>query len=116
MQKWSGALICILALYRTEEEKPIERYKARIQIKEEHHSISPWEGGGDSNITKGGDARREFEIDPKGRPTWVWLAHFLTPKRDVNKTSFKKTCCISSRATLSETSKAKNIGDLSSTP
>ena len=58
--EWCSSLICILALYRTEEEKPIERYKASIQIKEEHHSISPGGGGGDSNIKKGGDARREF--------------------------------------------------------
>ena len=28
-----SSLSCILVLYRTEEEKPIERYKARIQIK-----------------------------------------------------------------------------------
>ena len=30
----------ILSIYRTGEKKPIERYKAIIQIKEEHHSIS----------------------------------------------------------------------------
>ena len=29
----------IISTYRAGEEKPIERYKARIQIKEEHHSI-----------------------------------------------------------------------------
>ena len=30
----------VISIYRTGEEKHFERYKARIQIKEEHHSIS----------------------------------------------------------------------------
>ena len=73
---------------------------------------TPRGGGGDSNIKKVGMLVENFEIDSEGRPIWAWLAHFMTPK----KTSFKKNCCISSRATLSETLKAKNIGDFSSTP
>ena len=38
--EWCSSLIWTLALYRIGEEKSIEKYKARIQIKEEHHSIS----------------------------------------------------------------------------
>ena len=34
-------------------------------------------GEGGSNIKKVGMLVENFEIDPKGRPIWAWLAHFL---------------------------------------
>ena len=38
--EWCSSLICILALYLSKGFSSPVRYKARIQIKEEHHSIS----------------------------------------------------------------------------
>ena len=42
--------------------------------------LLPWKavfrGGGDSNIKKVGMLVENVEIDPYGRPIWVWLAHF----------------------------------------
>ena len=38
---WAMAVLKgVISLYRAGEEKPIERYKARIKIGEEHRSIS----------------------------------------------------------------------------
>ena len=42
--------------------------------------VVPPGGGGDSNIKKVGMLVENFEIDPYGRPIWVWLAHFLLLK------------------------------------
>ena len=73
-------------------------------------------GGGGSNIKKVGMFVENFEIDPKGRPIWAWLTHFLTSKSDLSGGGYSILCCISLRATLSKTLKAKNIGDFFSTP
>ena len=43
--------------------------------------VSSGGGGGTRYIKKVGMFVENFEIDPKGRPIWAWLAHFLTPKR-----------------------------------
>ena len=73
-------------------------------------------GGGTRYIKKVGMLVENFELTPKGDQSGRGSRIFW-PLKETNKTSFfKKKSCISSRATLSETLKAKNIGNFSSTP
>ena len=69
-------------------------------------------GGGETRyIKKVGMLVENFEIDPKGDQSGRG-ARIFWPLIETNLGEFlKKKCCIFSRATLSETLKAKNIGN-----